>query len=120
MGYSPCLYADSDRSDPKAGNRNRRRPGSHERDRSMNTSVRMSVALCTVLAAGSSLSAEIVGGMPAAAQELMNMYPGSRVQEEQGRVRILYGVPMTPGLDARSAANLFIQQHGQAFGCGPL
>src|ERR1044071_4819223 len=58
--------------------------------------------------------------LPAAADELMRMYPGAQVCENQNRVSVIYGVPMTPGLDARNASNLFIQQHGQAFGCGSL
>jgi hypothetical protein len=81
---------------------------------------RTRLAAALVLAAGSVVSAEVVGGMPEAASQLMRLYPGAAVHEEQGRVRILYGVPMTPGLDARSAANSFIQMHGEAFGCGPL
>jgi hypothetical protein len=63
---------------------------------------------------------EGVGELPAGADELLRMYPGARVQQDQGRVHIIYGVPMTPGLTAHDAATSFIQLHGAAFGAGNL
>ena len=36
------------------------------------------------------------------------------IHKDQDRVRIIYGVPMTPGLNARVAADSFIQMHGGA------
>ena len=58
--------------------------------------------------------------LPAAANELLQMYPGARIHKEQDRVRIIYGMPMTPGRDAKNAAGNWIQLHGEAFGCGKL
>jgi Zn-dependent metalloprotease len=48
------------------------------------------------------------------------MYPGAQASQDQGRVRSIYGVPMTPGLKAADAASLFLQQHARAFGAGDL
>src|SRR5678816_4048820 len=58
--------------------------------------------------------------LPAAANELLQMYPGARIHQEMNRVRIIYGVPMTLGRDARNAADNWVQLHGEAFGCGKL
>src|SRR5262245_55791937 len=58
--------------------------------------------------------------LPAAADQLLQMYPGTRIHKEQDRVRIIYGAPMTPGRDADNAAANWIQLHGEAFGCGKL
>src|SRR5207249_3169935 len=63
---------------------------------------------------------EGVGQLPAAADELLRMYPGSHVYQDKDRVRIIYGMPMTPGLTTRDAAEAFIRLHSAAFGCGAL
>jgi hypothetical protein len=79
--------------------------------------------LCVALllaACSTALGVDGVQQLPPAADELMRMYPGSQVHKEQDRVRMIYGVPMTPGLNARGAATTFLQMHGDAFGCGPL
>jgi hypothetical protein len=83
-------------------------------------SKRKLTAAALLAVCSTALGVENGGQVPAAAEQLMQLYPGSYVAKDQGRVRTIYGVPMTPGLDARGAASLFIQQHGQAFGCGAL
>lgn len=84
---------------------------------------RTSKLLCaaTVFAACSAaFGVENVAALNAHADELLQMFPAARINREQGRVYQIYGTPMTPGIDAQNAANLFIQMHGEAFGMGPL
>ena len=81
---------------------------------------RVLTAAMLFAACSSVLAVENVSPLPRAADELMRMYPGSQVHKDQDRVRIIYGVPMTPGLTPRDAAQSFIQMHGEAFGCGQL
>src|SRR5688500_3709979 len=57
-----------------------------------------------ILVAACSAAHGIEGHLPAAADELLRMYPGSRIERDGDRIRTIYGVPMTPGLNARSAA----------------
>src|SRR5262245_44476095 len=83
-------------------------------------SKRKLTAAALLAVCSAAMGVENGGQVPASADQLMRLYPGSYVSKDQGRVRTIYGVPMTPGLDARNAASQFIQQHGQAFGCGAL
>jgi len=53
-------------------------------------------------------------------QALLDLYPGSRVEFDQGKVRMFYGIPMTAGINAADAAARFISDHGSAFGVGQL
>jgi hypothetical protein len=82
--------------------------------------VRRVCAAIVVAACSSAFGIEQAGRLPAAADELMRVYPGAHVHQEQNRVRIIYGTPMTPGLTARDAASAFIRLHGDAFGAGTL
>ena len=80
-----------------------------------NVSAAMLLAACST-----AMGVDNSQALPAAASELLRMYPGTHVSQDQGRVRIIYGMPMTPGMNARNAAQNWIQQHGAAFGCGEL
>ncbi|MFN0131621.1 MAG: GC-type dockerin domain-anchored protein [Phycisphaerales bacterium] len=54
-----------------------------------------------------------------AAKDLQRVYPGVEFfQEASGRVRIIHGREMTASLTPQSAAELFIKDHGAAFGAG--
>jgi hypothetical protein len=88
-----------------------------EMQKRMTTAVTVALLLA---ACSTAYGVESAGQLPAAAEQLMQLYPGAAVHKDQNRVRIIYGVPMTPGLDARSAAESFIQAHGEAFDCGKL
>jgi hypothetical protein len=80
---------------------------------------RVSVAVL-LAACSTALGVDHVTTPPPASTELLQMYPGSRVLHDQGRIRTFYGVPMTAGLTPQDAASLFIQLHGEAFGAGQL
>jgi hypothetical protein len=71
-------------------------------------------------ACSAAFGVENTAQLNAHAEELRQMFPGVRINKEQGRVYQIYGTPMSPGLDAQGAANLFIQMHGEAFGMGAL
>ncbi len=78
-----------------------------------------SVLLSTTLAAGQEARAGETA-IPDAARMLQQMYPGARVHMDQGRVRVIYGVPMTWAGTSDDAAAQFLQFHANAFGAGPL
>jgi hypothetical protein len=61
--------------------------------------------------------ADGVIALPAATQDVLQTYPGTRVHTDQGRVRIIYGAPMTAGLTPEHAAAAWLEQHGAALGC---
>src|SRR5229473_1185050 len=84
----------------------------------MNHSTRMSVVAATVLAAGTCVSADVVADLPEATNQLLRMYPGAQVALDQGRVRTIYGSPMSPGMTTQGAADLFLQHHVGALGAG--
>src|SRR4051812_3743891 len=82
---------------------------------------KLSVLTAAILAAACSTAYGIGDErLPEAANQLLRMYPGAQVYKEHERVKIIYGVPMTPGMNARAASSSFIQTHGAAFGCGTL
>lgn len=58
--------------------------------------------------------------VPTGAEELRRLYPGAQLGMDQGRVRYIFGVPMTWGGTPDQAAAGFVQLHGSAFGAGPL
>ena len=72
-------------------------------------------AALLVLAAGAAADTT-----PPAAQDLQRLYPGARVHMDEGRVRVLYGVPMTVGMTPQQAAEGFWAQHAAAFGVDGL
>src|SRR5262245_25014441 len=80
----------------------------------------VTTAAALMLAAGSIATADQLGATPVAAEQLMRIYPGAQIAFDQGRVRSVYGVPMTPGARPAQAASLFLQQHSGAFGAGAL
>ncbi len=63
---------------------------------------------------------DAAAALPDGAVMLQQMYPGARAYLDQGRVRCVYGVPMTWGGTPDAAASQFIQFHGGAFGVGAL
>jgi hypothetical protein len=74
------------------------------------------------VAAGMAVSSLVVRAdgvvaLPAATQEVLQTYPGTRVHTDQGRVRIIYGAPMTAGITPEHAAAGWLQEHGAALGC---
>ncbi|MFN0131620.1 MAG: hypothetical protein ACKVW3_03660 [Phycisphaerales bacterium] len=78
-------------------------------------------AAALLLASSTAMAVEnVVAPLPADTQALLNLYPGSRAELDQGKVRILYGVPMTAGITPADAAQRFIVEHGSAFGVGQL
>jgi Zn-dependent metalloprotease len=81
--------------------------------------IALTTAAAFFLAAGA-FAANEAGVAPVGAQALMTIYPGAQVAFDQGRVRAIYGMPMTPGVTPAAAAALFLQQHGDAFGAGAL
>jgi hypothetical protein len=52
--------------------------------------------------------------------DLRGLYPGAQTLVEQGRVKTIYGVPMTPGANAHDAATRFLQMHADVFNAGLL
>jgi hypothetical protein len=75
-------------------------------------------AVCAFAACGAAFARDVA--LSPAAEQLRQAYPGVRFHEDQGRIRIIYAVPMTVGASPEQAANQWIAQHGQAFGAGPL
>jgi Zn-dependent metalloprotease len=66
---------------------------------------------------GATLSAALADiTLPAATQTVLQTYPGTRIHTDQGRVRIIYGAPMTAGVSAEAAAAEWLLQHGEALG----
>src|SRR2546423_11973162 len=86
----------------------------------MKGSIVTTMAGALALAAGSTFNADEAGSIPAGAEQLSRIYPGVQVGFDQGRVRVLYGVPMTPGMTPAAAAQMFLAQHQAAFGAGNL
>jgi hypothetical protein len=82
-----------------------------------------SVTIAGLLAAcASTLAVEnSMVALPPATEHLLAMYPGTRVhQDTEGRVKMIYGSPMTAGINAQHAAEMWVMQHGEAFGVGGL
>jgi hypothetical protein len=86
--------------------------------------VAIAAAVGSVLISGSFAAAQGARAgettVPDAARALQQVYPGARVHMDQGRVRVIYGVPMTWAGTPDAAAAQFLQFHGRAFGAGPL
>jgi hypothetical protein len=60
------------------------------------------------------------GPLPKATTDLLKVYPGARAYQEQGQVRIIHGVPMGSGVTPQASATAWLEQNGEAFGCGAL
>ncbi|MFM9996940.1 MAG: hypothetical protein ACKVU4_14210 [Phycisphaerales bacterium] len=74
-----------------------------------------------VLGIGSIAGAQIhAPALPAAAAALRQAHPGVQFGLDEGRVRYIYGAPMTWGATPDAAASQFLQFHGGAFGVGAL
>jgi len=86
----------------------------------MKRNVMVQAAMALVLAAGAAVSADSGVVYPAPTEQLMRMYPGTQVAWDQGRIRSIYGTPMTPGVTPDAAATLWLKQHGEAFGAGEV
>jgi Thermolysin metallopeptidase, catalytic domain len=84
----------------------------------MKATRKFGLAAAMVIAAGAAVSADQVPGLPQATNELLSMYPGTEVLQDQGRVLAFYGMPMTPGVTPAAAVDLFLQHHLGAFGVG--
>ncbi|MEX2217459.1 MAG: hypothetical protein WD749_01760 [Phycisphaerales bacterium] len=79
------------------------------------------VTVAVLLAACSqAIAVDQAANLPQAARDLLQVYPGARVHQDQGQVRIIYGVPMGGGITPRDSATLWLQQNAAAFGCGHL
>ncbi len=79
-------------------------------------------AIAVVLSAASAATADEaqIQPLPAEAIQLTQMYPGVQVYQEQGKVRVIYGKPMTWGATADDAAAQWLTLHSGAFGVGPV
>ncbi len=72
------------------------------------------------------VSASFAGGPPNGAPPpdgaamLQRMHPGVRLHLDQGRVRTIYGAPMTWGGTPDGAASQFLRLHAGAFGAGAV
>src|SRR6188474_902979 len=88
------------------------------RNHSMRHRSMRNLAAAIVLAAGAAVSADDGVDLPQATEQLLRLYPGTQVLQDQGRVRAIYGKPMTPGLTPRNAADWFLSQHAAALGAG--
>jgi hypothetical protein len=58
--------------------------------------------------------------LPKATTDLLAVYRGAQAHVEQGRVRIIYGVPMGGGITPQASATAWMEQNARAFGCGAL
>jgi hypothetical protein len=79
---------------------------------------RRSPAILVAACSGAAGAAHVAG--EEAMQRLPRVFPGAAVHLEQGRVQMVYGVPMTAGATAREAAERWITEHAGVFGCGEL
>jgi len=82
--------------------------------------VKILSAAALFAACSTAMGVETFGPMPQAASDLLQMYPGTRVYQDDGHVRVIYGMPMTGGKTADEAAAAWVAQHSGAFGVGAL
>jgi hypothetical protein len=80
------------------------------------------VLTAAMLAAACSqaLGVDQAAPLPKATTDLLQVYPGARAYQEQGQVRIIYGVPMGGGATPQAAATDWLTQNAAAFGAGDL
>jgi hypothetical protein len=71
-------------------------------------------------ACSQALAVDQAAPLPKATTDLLQVYPGARAYQEQGQVRIIYGVPMGGGATPQAAATDWLTQNGAAFGAGDL
>lgn len=74
------------------------------------------LAAAVVLAFSGAWGARAGGLSEQAVKELTALYPGAQVGLDGGRVRVVYGAPMTPGATAQLAADAFLAEHAGVFG----
>jgi hypothetical protein len=80
------------------------------------------VVTAAILAAvcSQAIAVEQAATLPKATSDFLQVYQGAQAHMEQGKVRIIYGVPMGGGVTPRDSATAWLTQNAEAFGCGPL